>query len=112
MTRWKGAEEHPFDEELAALYVGKYIIVGLTTLDHAGELIQQEQFHGVIESASPDGIQIALRGVRAGETWNMPPVLSAIRLADPGVYKLRSTGEEITNPDLQSTWILTKPPTH
>lgn len=109
------AESHknsrpPFDQSLADTYVGKTILVGLTTLDSDGHLLEQSQLHGVIESATPHGIHIALRGVRAGQSWVMPPSLDAIHPADPGTYRLRSTGEVIEDPDLLSTWTITRPP--
>ncbi len=100
----------PFDQSLADTYVGKTILVGLTTLDSDGQLLEQTQLHGVIESATPDGIHISLRGLHAGNSWVMPPSLDAIYAANPGTYRLRSTGEEIEDPDLLSTWTLTRPP--
>ncbi len=65
----------PFDEELAASYVGKYILLGLTYEDHEGNELRREQIHGVITSAGCKGIEISLRGAREGETWSMPPDL-------------------------------------
>jgi hypothetical protein len=99
----------PFDEKLAASYVGKYVLVGLTYQDHLGNETKQEQMHGIIEAASRDGIRIALRGTRAGTTWNSPPLLDAIRPAKPGNYTLNSTNETIENPDLLCTWLITVP---
>jgi len=99
-----------FDEKLAASYVGKYIIVGITRCDHNDREIGRQQLHGIIESASPTGINIALRGVRDGQYWNMPPALEAIRPAEPGRYHLHSTGEVIEDPDLTATWTIKEPP--
>jgi hypothetical protein len=99
----------PFDEKLAASYVGKYVLIGLTYKDHLGNETNQEQMHGVIESASVNGVQISLRGTRAGTTWNSPPLLDAIRPAKPGNYTLSTTNETIENPDLLCNWIITSP---
>ena len=102
---WRDPENRPpFDQDLADSYVGKYVLVGITYLSHAGEELRRQQLHGVIESASPDGILISLRGAYAGKSWNMPPALEAIRYADPGIYTLRMTGEKIEDPDLLATW--------
>lgn len=68
--------------------------------------------HGVVESASLEGTRIALRGQRDGETWGMPPVLDAIQPASPGSYTLHMSGEVIDDPDLLSTWSVTKPCEH
>jgi hypothetical protein len=76
-----------FDAQLAASYVGKYILIGLTYTDHLGNEIRHSQLHGVVESASLEGIKIDLRGYHAGTTWNMPPILDSIWPADSGVYK-------------------------
>ena len=100
----------PFDHVLAATYVGKYILVGLTYLDHDGSLLRRQQLHGRITSAAPDGILIELAGQHAGNSWNMPPFLHVIRKADPGVYELEETGERVEDPDLLATWSITRPP--
>ncbi len=100
----------PFDEEVAASYVGKYILVGIAYLDHEGTELRREQIHGVITSATKTGIEISLRGTREGDSWNMPPDLRAISPAAPGKYTLHKTEEVIEDPDLLSTWVVTKPP--
>ncbi len=76
-------EELGWDDALAASYLGKYILVGITYLDAQGKLDYRQQLHGLIESASEEGILIRLRGVYEGETWNMPPMPAAIRPASP-----------------------------
>jgi hypothetical protein len=97
-----------FDQELANTYIGKYILVGVTYLDQVGNQLEQIQLHGTIESANPEGIKIALGGQRTGESWGMPPDLSNIYVAEPGIYNLHSTGESIENPDLLVTWSVHK----
>jgi hypothetical protein len=111
MNKEKDDKEPPlFDEQLAASFVGKYILVGLTRLDHQGNELRRQQLHGVITSATRKGIQIELRGVYEGEKWNMPPDLRAICPAKPGNYTLHMTKEVVENPDLLSTWTITEPP--
>lgn len=110
---WIGQGATPnFDQALADTYVGKYILIGVTYLDHEGQLLEQIQMHGTVVSVSPDGIAIALGGLRTGESWVMPPVLDSISPANPGIYNLRSTGEIIEDPDLLATWSVTKPCQH
>lgn len=94
-----------FAQALADTYINKYVLIGITYLDPDGKLLRQEQMHGTIESASTNGILISFQGTRVGSSWNMPPMLSAIRKADPGSYRLKSTGEIIENPDYLITWI-------
>lgn len=113
MKGWSRRTTAPaFDQALADSYVGKYILVGITYVDHTGKEVRREQLHGVIERASPDGILISLRGTRQGESWNMPPALDAIRPANPGMYTLYGTGEDIEDPDLLATWEVRKPQKH
>lgn len=112
MYEWQGDTRQPkIDLALASTYIGKYVLVGVTYYDHLGNFVEQVQMHGVIESVSREGIKITLRGTRDGETWVMPPNLDSTSVAKPGIYSLRSTGEEVENPDLLSTWNVTKPRT-
>jgi uncharacterized UPF0146 family protein len=109
---WQGDAAAPdFDLALASSYQGKYILIGVSYYTHVGEFVEQIQMHGVIDSVSNAGMSISLRGVRDGETWLMPPNLDSVSEAKPGIYSLRSTGEEIENPDLLATWNVTKPQT-
>ena len=98
-----------FDQQKADGYVGKYILVGLTYLDHQGVETRRAQLHGVIEKASPDGITVNLRGVHDGESLSMPPDLGAIVPAQPATYNLHSTGESVEKPDLLATWTINAP---
>ena len=40
----------------------------------------------------------------------MPPMLSAIRPAEPGTYQLQMSGEEVEDPDLLASWTMQAPP--
>jgi hypothetical protein len=110
MYQWTGNEAPPeFDLDFAARYIGKYILVGVTYIDSFGEEVEQRQMHGVIESVDVSGFKIALRGNYNRESWIMPPVLGAIYPAKTGEYRLHTTGEVVVDPDLLSTWSVTKP---
>jgi hypothetical protein len=98
-----------FNESEAASLIGLYTLVGLTYLDSDGNETGRVQMHGIVESASTEGISIALKGTNDGTSWNMPPFLGAFRKANPGSYSLRSTGETIENPDLLCTWAIHSP---
>jgi hypothetical protein len=100
----------PFDQQIADGYLGKYILVGLTYVDHEGNQTGKVQLHGVVEKAAPDGITIRLRGARDGQSWNMPPDFGAISAAAPGIYTLHDTGERVENPDLLAAWTIHDPP--
>ena len=58
---------------------------------------------------APDGVTIALRGVRQGEYYVIPPVLDDLGPAEPGEYRLHSTGELVTDPDYMTSFTITPP---
>jgi len=114
--RWTVSEmsdvgERPaWNDAQAAKLVGATVLIGITRLDTARA--EQEQMFGVIRSANAhDGFEVSLKGSRAGETYWLPPDLRNIHPAAPGEYRLRSTGEVVTNPDYTSTWTI-HPPNH
>ena len=54
------------------------------------------------ESMDESGIYIRL--VTTGMLFRLPPVPEAFEPAEPGEYRLRSTGEIVTNPDFVAIW--------
>jgi len=99
-----------WDEDLAAYAPGKYVLIGITYLDEQGGVLRLDQMHGVIESADPGlGFAVRLEGARAGEVHRLPPDPRAFQPAPPGEYRMRESGEVVTDPDLISTWTLYGP---
>jgi hypothetical protein len=100
------SEPPELDEELAARVIGKRLLVGLTFLRYDGELIEQQQLHGIVEQITKQaGILIRLPD---GSTYRLPPDLRGIQEAPPGTYRLRATGEEVQDPDFLYTWTITR----
>jgi hypothetical protein len=98
-----------WDETIAKNVVGKVVLVGLTYLEADGTLIEQQQFFGTVVSAdSRKGILLSLEGQRAGEQYNLSPDTRAIEIASTGEYRLRGTGEVVTDPDYTATFSITK----
>ena len=63
--------------------------------------------HGRIALVDPDdGIRVVLSD---GEVLTLPPDLDAFRAAAPGIYRLRSTGEEVVDPDFTTVWTIREP---
>jgi hypothetical protein len=106
---WSGNSAHEFDSAAADVYLGKYILIGVTYVGSAGQVEDSVQMHGVVESASRDGIKVSLKGEREGQSWTMPADPSAISPAQPGRYELPETGEIVENPDFICTWMVQKP---
>ncbi len=81
------------------IVIGKRLLVGVRWRSK-GEIVREEQFHGLIIEADVDGIVVERSDT--GARVVLPPQLSA---AAKGEYKLRSTGEVVSNPDYLATWL-------
>jgi hypothetical protein len=90
-------------------YVGKSIIIGLTYLDYEGQFIKREELYGKIIRFDNNGIDILLNN--SDRVFNLPPDKDAIKVAEPGEYRFKSTGEVIVDPDFLSVWTIKKPKT-
>jgi hypothetical protein len=100
----------PFDSAIAEGLIGKHVLVGITYEDRRGQITRLEQWHGTVVSADPQhGIAVALAGTRAGETKWLPPSTEVFQAAPKGKYRLRSTGEDVVDPDFTAQWTLTQP---
>ncbi len=94
-----------YDIEFAKKLLGKSILIGVNVIDSNGEIESQQQMHGLVKSVSEaDGILILLNGSFLGKEWQMPPDTSCIKVAEPGEYHLKATGETIKNPDFLCHW--------
>lgn len=111
-TAAHGAHDAGEDGEIQAqlaVLVGKRILVGITYVTRDGELIEQVQTVGTIVRATlEDGIEIEKED--GSGILSLPPAPEEIYPADQGHYRLRSTGEVVVDPDLVTTWELTKGP--
>jgi hypothetical protein len=102
----------PITELVAAKYVGKYILVGITREDAFGRETDRFQIHGVIESITPREMLVALRGSRSGEKYSLPPAVDWLHPAAPGEYRLKTTGEVVLDPDYTASFRITAPQKH
>ena len=99
-----------WDEALASFLVGKVLLVGLTYLSDEGGVTEQEQFYGTVLSAHPRaGIVLSLAGQRDGSRYTLPPDTRSIEVAPYGEYRLRATGELVSNSDFTVTFALSRP---
>jgi hypothetical protein len=98
----------PWSDEIAQIILGRYVVVNITYLESDWQTVKSRaQYHGTIVEASPQsGIVVECGGAWAGQTMVLPPILANFAPAEPGVYKLAATGEEIEDPDLTSSWSL------
>jgi hypothetical protein len=92
--------------EKGSQYVGKHLLIGIRYYQsNAAEsvLIRQEQLHGeIVRANAKDGIVVKLAN---GEEKRLPPDLALLEPATPGAeYRLKTTGEVVTNADYITTW--------
>ncbi|GLQ46046.1 hypothetical protein GCM10007862_10970 [Dyella lipolytica] len=96
-----------WDEVLASKLVGKLMLIGLTHSDAENKHTHQEQIFGrVVSTGRTSGIKLLLEGNRDGEVFDLPPDTRSIQEASPGEYRLRSTGEVVTDPDYTVTYLI------
>lgn len=77
-------------------------MVGITVLDANENLVNQFQFFGTVIRISEEGIGIEREDT--SDIFTLPPDIRGFSIAEPGEYRLRSTGEVIVDPDILSTW--------
>ena len=100
-------EEIKFDD-----LIGKHVLVGLMYENADGSEGERQQFHGTVVSASAAaGIRLVLNGESEGQQYTLPPDLRAFSRAKPGKYRLRATGEVVSNPEFLASWRLSSPET-
>lgn len=94
-----------WNDELAEQLVGKVLLVGLTFVEASGN--RTEQLHGNVVSATrQNGIVLRLAGARNGELYRLAADLRGVFSAKPGAYRLKTTGEIVTDPDFTATWAI------
>jgi hypothetical protein len=105
MTSTNSNPSLDFTPEQVASVIGKHLLVGLTHRSLDDEVVSIEQFHGVIDRVNlQEGLVLKLCGT--GEERSLPPDLSRIEKADPGQYRLKTTGEVVADPDFTLMWTI------
>lgn len=85
--------------------LNKKILVGVTYYTKDNALIERKQFWGTVISSDEKGVIIKLPN---GDITSLPPDLRSTTFAQPGEYRLQSTGEIVVDPDFLSVWNVTK----
>lgn len=86
--------------------MGKVLLIGLSYYSQGGKFIEDKQLYGRIKQSNESCITIMQVN---GEEFSIPPDLSAIEIAAPGDYTLRSTNEVVRNPDYLASYSVTLP---
>ena len=82
---------------------GSVILVGITRFDEDGNY-EQSQFAGKASVRDADTYCLVDLTCTDGEVRSFPFDRRSLAKARPGDYRLRSTGETITDPDYLMTW--------
>jgi hypothetical protein len=97
-----GEDRPPFDRRLARWLTGKRVLIGMRHLDEDDQTIDMTQVHGEILRFQTDDLLI--RDLSSGEELHMPPDTRVFRYAPTGQYRLRSTGQVVSDPDAECRW--------
>ena len=100
----------PLDWDNAAeRLVGTITVVEIQHHDAMGMFLRHEHIWGQVTSADQkNGIRILVGGrTFAGKLMVLPAQLESFTKPASGVYRLRSTGEEVTDPHWFTTWMVT-----
>ena len=112
---WTVTNAPEWDHDRAKWLIGKHILCSVTHVAPDGHSVTaKEQFHGMVVSAT-EGVGIAvvcLSGENEGKTVSLPPITTAFQDAKPGKYRLKATGETVTNPDAAVAWTVTQTTKH
>lgn len=85
----------------------KYVIIGLSYIDKNENVLETVQLHGrVMRINSTEGVVVQREDKQ--EEYKLPLDFDAFKLAQPGEYKLHTTGEIIVDPDYMSSWSIQK----
>ena len=87
--------------------IGKYLLIGITFLDDAGEVIEYFQIYGPIVVVD-NSKGIVIEKTDGSRHFSIPPDMENRHPARKGQYRLRSTGEIVDDPDFISTWTVEK----
>lgn len=86
--------------------IGKTLLIGLSYYNSENKLIRQRQYYGTVTVSNRTKILVRLGN---GRMFRLPPDLSSTKVAPPGEYCLKSTGEVVIAPDYLTTWSIFMP---
>lgn len=81
---------------------GKSVFVALTFVDVSGELLDQHQTTGTVDRITEDGFLLLRQP--DGSHFRVPADPEFIRVAEPGEYRVRNSGQRVQNPDFLAMW--------
>jgi len=82
--------------------IGKTIVIGINFFSSEDQLIEQYQTSGVIDKITR--MKICIKREDGLNVFTLPNDDRAMKIAEPGDYRERSTGKVISNPDYIAQW--------
>ena len=87
-----------FEEYNESKFIGKIVLIGIRYFYKNERELGARQYWGtIIKFNKNDGLQVDMSN--SGDIGHFPPMLDYMIPAEPGVYTLKGTGEEIEDPD-------------
>jgi hypothetical protein len=89
--------------------VGSITVVEIQHYDALGNFLRHDHVWGQVTSADvKNGIRLIVGGrTYYGKLLVLPAQLESFTKPAPGIYRLRSTGEEVQDPNWFTTWMVT-----
>jgi hypothetical protein len=85
--------------------IGRRGAGGITDVGADGGVVTRDPFVGAVQEVEP----LAATDRSADEAFTPPPGPASFDRAQPGGYRLRSTGETMVDPEYVSTWTAQAP---
>jgi len=90
-------------------YIGKTVLIGLTYLqrtEQGAKVMEQKQIHGQISQVTPQRIEVTLS---TNQKYSLPPDLTMLQPARPGVYRLKASGDALKGINFITQWHVMAP---
>ncbi len=96
--------DEKYQEAKTQPQIGARVLIRFHFCDEQGEIVEEQQFQGVIDSITDE--EVVLKHPSNGKEVTLPPHFGSYVVADPGAYELPSTGETMKDPDFITEWTL------
>lgn len=98
-------EQLSLDAFKAEQMIGKLVMVGVTRYGNDGRLEDRQQYAGTVLRINIDEGVVLSDDVDGHERY-LPPLLEQYLAAEPGAYRMQSSGTTVVDPDYLVTWDL------
>jgi hypothetical protein len=93
-----------YEDNTKKLPLGSCVLVKLNYCDEEGDVVEEKQFHGLIDRITTE--EVVIKNPNNGKEVSLPPLFGSYVKAEKGKYDLPSTGEFVIDPDFITEWTL------